>query len=80
MLNFILGIIFTYFLINIYIAISNFNVMNTEYKEILTVAKMKLLLDVVFGCLLANSCYKIATKLMSMSTVERILKEVKDAK
>ena len=75
MLNFILGSISTYFLINLYIAISNFNLLDTEYIGILRMGKFKLVVDLLFGVFLANGFYKIATKTMSKSTVEKILEE-----
>ena len=73
MLNFILGSISTYFLINLYIAVSNFNLMNTEHLGILKVAKIKLVVDILFGVFFSNGVYKIATKTMSKSTVEKIM-------
>ena len=73
MLNFILGSISTYFLINLYIAVSNFNLLNTEYTGILRMGKFKLVIDLLFGIFLSNGIYKIATKTMSKSTVEKIL-------
>ena len=47
--------------------------MNTEHLGILKVAKIKLVLDLLFGVFLANGLYKIATKTMSKSTVDKIL-------
>ena len=41
--------------------------------------KFKLVVDLLFGIFLSNGFYKIATKTMSKSTVEKILEEVKDA-
>ncbi len=47
--------------------------MNTEHLGILKVAKIKLVVDILFGVFFSNGVYKIATKTMSKSTVDKIL-------
>ena len=37
--------------------------------------KLKLVIDLLFGIFLSNGFYKIATKTMSKSTVDKILEE-----
>lgn len=80
LLTIILSIIGTLLFINLYIACAMFNACNTEHKEILIIAKLKFVVDLIAGLIIAIKIYKESVTNLSRVAKIKILEGEVNAK